>query len=189
MVELPENINYNKYFGKSGMNTKVFGPRLWDFLFISILGHYPVDIDPSNPEHLQIKRAYRQMIQNLRFVLPCIFCRESFKGFLKVLPLKDYLIGRIELFYWLYLAKDLVNKKLIAQEESCFVTGKKRLKKEYSKGELSKSEYNSKLKAFKKDTFKTVASPPFELVLEKYEPFRARCSKTTKTCSKPLRGK
>ena len=115
MVTLPKGIDYTQYQSTNGMSTKFFGPAAWDFLFVSIIGRYPVKINKKDPEHLLIRKSFKHLMQSLSIVLPCIFCRQSFAGFLKELPLKPFLSGRIELMYWLYLMKDRVNKKLLKQ--------------------------------------------------------------------------
>jgi len=159
MVEVPPSIDVSS---KKGMATKVWGPKLWDSLFIMILGAYPVVIDENSEKHLKIKNAFIKTLMGLRFTLPCSFCRESLKTFINELPLATYTDSRLKLTYWLYLIKDKVNKKLIKQEEKFF--------KESGKND--------------KDCFKTVPSPSFRSVLKKYEKYRAKCDKKTKRCVK-----
>ena len=45
--------NYNKYLSLSGMKTKYWGPNAWNFLFCSILGTYPEQIDIKNKDHIK----------------------------------------------------------------------------------------------------------------------------------------
>ena len=108
--------DYSMYTSNDGMNTKVWGPHLWNYLFISILGRYPVKIDINNKEHRKIKHYFKSLLISLQYIMPCIYCRESYKLFIKELPIKPYLIGRIQLMYYVYLLKDKVNKKLQKQE-------------------------------------------------------------------------
>lgn len=178
-----ENNNYTKYHSTSGMSTKHWGPSAWNFLFISILGRYPIKIDFNNKEDLKIKESFYSLFMSLPIILPCIFCRNSFDKFIKELPIDDYLVGRIELFYWLYLMKDKVNKKLLKQEQEAYEEQKYKLKQLYNKGIISSKKYKKKLKKCKKESFNTIPSPPFKDVLDYYESFRANCSTKAKTCS------
>ena len=182
-VKLPEGIDYSKYNGGSGMSTRFWGPRLWDGLFVSILGRYPIRINTS--DDLEIKQTFKTMLTNLSIIMPCIFCRNSFKGFLEELPIEPYLIGRIELMYWLYQMKDKVNKKLICQEGKCYNEEKGKLKAMVYTKEISEKEYYKKVKEFKNDNYVTIDTPSFQEVLDKYEAQRATCDKKAKKCSIP----
>ena len=181
-INLPEGIDYSKYYGKSGMSTKHWGSAAWDFLFISIIGRYPVKISNSQ-EDLEIRDNFKNLFFSLPIILPCIFCRNSFKIFLKELPLEPYLVGRIELMYWLYLMKDKVNKKLICQENICYNDEKKRLKELFYTNQIKENEYYNDIKKFKNENFNTISSPPFEDVLKHYEKYRATCNNKAKKCS------
>lgn len=182
-VKLPEGINYSKYNSGSGMSTKFFGPRFWDALFVSILGRYPVRINTS--DDLEIKQAFKCTLTSLSVMMPCIFCRNSFKGFLEELPIEPYLIGRIELMYWLYQMKDKVNKKLIKSEHVCYNEEKAKLKAMFYTKEITEQEYYKKVEVFKGENFMTIPTPSFQEVLDKYESQRARCDPRAKKCSIP----
>ena len=187
-VNLPKGINYEKYSNMTmGSASSIWGPALWISLFTCIMGRYPYKIDKNNIEHIKIRNAFKFTLLNLSNTMPCIFCRNSFKVFVKELPISNFLVGRIELMYWLYKIKDKVNKKLICQERICYNDEKKRLKKLYYKkdGTLNAEEYYKKVELFKKNVFLTVSSPPFEDVLDKYESYRAVCNKKAKICSLP----
>jgi hypothetical protein len=183
-IKLP-NIDYTPYMGTSGMATSVWGTHAWNFLFTCIMGRYPVAYNKNDKEHRQIKQEFESLLTSLDVIMPCIYCRNSFKGFLKELPIKPYLIGRMELMYWLYLMKDKVNKKLITQERKCYNEEKRKLKNLVRKGELSEIDYYTKVENVKKETFKTVMTPPFKEVLDRYEQIRAVCSPLAKTCALP----
>lgn len=182
-VKLPEGIDYSKYYGNSGANTKYWGPAAWNFLFTSILGRYPVRINTS--DDLEIKQAFKCTLTSLSIMMPCIFCRNSFKGFLEELPIEPYLIGRIELMYWLYQMKDKVNKKLIKSEYVCYNEEKGKLKAMVYTNEITKDEYYKRVKVFKEENFMTIPTPSFQEVLDKYESQRAVCDKKAKKCSIP----
>lgn len=180
-IKLPEGIDYSKYNSVSGMNTKYWGSRLWDSLFVSILGRYPIRI--NNIEDIEIKQAFKSMLTNLSVTIPCIFCRNSLREFFKELPIDPYLIGRIELMYWLYRIKDKVNLKLFCQENICYNEEKAKLKAMFYNKQITEEEYYKKVKKFKGENFITIPTPPFQEVLDKYESQRARCDKRAKRCS------
>jgi hypothetical protein len=184
-IKLPSNIDYSKYTSESGMATSQWGGKAWDFLFTSIIGRYPIIINETNPQHLLIKLKFKNMLTGLKDTLPCIYCRNSYKDFIKELPIEPHLIGRIELMYWLYLIKDKVNIKLINQEKICYLDEKKRLKELFYNKKISENDYYIKINNFKQFTFKTIPTPPFEQVLDKYEMFRAECSQKSLSCVLP----
>ncbi len=177
-----ENINLVKYSGSGGAKTRKWGPSLWNFLFTAIISRYPMKIDIKNEEHILIREEFKHLLTSLSIILPCIFCRESYKGFLEELPIKKYLNGRIELMYWLYKIKDKVNIKLIKQERECYIDEIKKFKDLYNNKKISKEEYYNKKNKAKNEIFLTVPSPPFREVLDKYEENRATCSKKAKKC-------
>ena len=45
-------------------------------------------------------------------VLPCKYCRESYKDFAKVLPIDKYLNTRKDLCFWPHKIHNMVNEKL-----------------------------------------------------------------------------
>lgn len=186
IVNLPNGIDYSKYTNMTmGSASSIWGPALWTSLFTCIMGRYPIKIDNKNEIHIKIKKSFKSILINLSTIMPCIFCRDSFKVFVKQLPIDSFLVGRIELMYWFYQIKDKVNKKLICQEKICYNDEKKRLKKLYYQNKLTSDEYYSKVKLFKKNVFLTISSPPFEEILDKYESYRAVCNKKAKVCSLP----
>jgi Erv1 / Alr family len=177
--------DFTKYHGASGLATKKWGPPLWVGLFSCIMGGYPVHLDPYNKEHKEIKKHFKNMFESFAYTMPCVFCRNSYKIFVKDIPMEPFMKGRIEMMYWLYLIRDKVNNKLIAQELKCFNDEKKRLKNLVYAGRLSEAEYYQRVEAFRQETLVTQLSPPFEEVLEKYEAMRAVCSAKAATCALP----
>ncbi len=153
---------------KNGMRTSFWGPHAWAFLFSSIAGSYPVKIDESNKEHIKIVKAYRDMLHSLQYTLPCVYCRESYRRFIKEIPLSKYNHSRNSMMKWLYLIHDKVNNKLITCEVDEFNTKKEII--------IKKKPHPDKLydllKKLKKNVMKTKPSPPFEQVLAKYERHR-----------------
>ena len=174
--------NYDKYLSLSGMKTRYWGPNAWNFLFCSILGTYPEKIDNKNKNHIKIKKEFKNLFSSLCFILPCIFCRESYINFIKEIPIDEYLHGRIELCNWLYKLKDKVNKKLIKQEKDCFDKEHEKILKKLKDKKITRVQYKCLHDKLKKDIMITCKSPPFIEVLNYYESFRAGCSNKSKTC-------
>jgi hypothetical protein len=185
-INLPLTKEESNHFqSTSGLATSKWGGAGWYFLFSCVMGGYPSQINANDKNHQQIKNHFKQMMRGLGYVMPCVFCRDSFKQFYNELPIEPYLTGRIELMYWLYLIRDKVNNKLINQEKQCYNTEKKRLKMLYNKRKISEAQYYQLLDKAKTDTLITQPSPPFIDVLHKYEKIRAVCSPKAKTCSLP----
>ncbi len=135
-----------------------FGPKYWYVLFTMILGSYPNKIESSNKQHKVIKKYFKYTFKGLMYTLPCSICRNSYKKFYKVNNINNYLDSKIKLAKWLYLLKDMVNKKLINQEKEL-------------------------LKQGKISNCKTSPSPPFNEVIKMYYLQRAGvCSKEYKKC-------
>jgi hypothetical protein len=166
----------------NGMKTSVWGPSAWNFLFCSIAGTYPVTFNRADKDQQRRVKAIISMLTSLKETLPCVYCRESYAGFLKELPIEDYTRSRLSMMKWLYLIHDKVNKKLIAQELECYQRELDALKEQHARRPLSKFAYDKKLAVIKKIKV-TKPSPPFQTIVEKFERVRAGCSATSKTCS------
>ena len=99
---------YTKKDFKSGdgMLTTVWGPSLWHTLHI-ISFNYPV-----NPTQ-QDKKNYKRFIKDLRYVLPCKYCRMNFKRNLKEVPLTDKALkNRNNFSRWMFKMHEHINKML-----------------------------------------------------------------------------
>ena len=158
-------ITNQKYLSLAGMRTTFWGPNAWNFLFSSVLGSYPENIDIKNKEHIKIKKEFKNLFNSLGYVMPCIFCRESYRKFIKESPLDNHLSGRIKLCFWLYKLKDKINKKLIKQETECFKSEHEKLIKKLKDKKINKSQYKCLYDKLKKDIFYTKVSPPFINIL------------------------
>ena len=89
-----------------GMLTSVWGPSLWHYLNTMSFNY------PNNPTNLQ-KKKYKQFIENLKFTLPCKYCRINLEKNLKALPLKDCnLVNRKMFSYYIYKLHEHINKML-----------------------------------------------------------------------------
>lgn len=171
-----------QYSSSTGLSTRHWGPKGWYFLFSCIMS-YPIKIDKGNPEHRIIRKHFKNMLLSLSYTMPCIFCRNSYRQFVKELPINPFLKGRIRLMAWLYLIRDKVNKKLIKQENECYDKEFALLTEKLQNGEISSREFNNIIELKKQEIFITKPSPSFKSVLDMYESIRADCLPSSKTCS------
>ena len=101
-----KTFNNNDYNSKDGMLTTVWGPSLWHSLH-TISFNYP-----TNPTPLQ-KKKYLEFFKNLRYVLPCKYCRDNYVNNLKRVPLNmNTMKNRTTLSKWLYLLHEEINTML-----------------------------------------------------------------------------
>jgi Erv1 / Alr family len=161
------------------MNTLAWGPSLWNYSFM-MCRNYPVELDESLLEHRKIKKSTIAFYSSFPDILPCKYCRASFKGFIKEMPIKNYLKGREDITYWLYLMKDKVNTKLINQEKKLFEEELAKLTKE--RQDKGKKVTKKEVYMLKNKIFITIPTPPFFDVVEHFEQFRAGCSPKSLSC-------
>ena len=94
------------YNANDGMISSVWGPPMWHYLH-TMSFNYPVEPTPEDKEH------YRDFILNLRYVLPCKYCRMNLKTNLKQLPLTMAVMKNRETFSrYVYDLHELINKML-----------------------------------------------------------------------------
>lgn len=125
----------------NGLITKIWGESGW------IFGHAITFGYPINPT-IEQKNNYKNYFISLGDVLPCKYCRESYKKFITLDETKltdEDLKNRETLTRWFYRIHNKVNEKL-------------------------EIEYGT----------------TYEDIVEKYESFRANCSKNEKGCIIPL---
>ena len=99
---------YTKKDFKSGdgMLTTVWGPSLWHTLH-TISFNYPVK--PTS----QDKKNYKRFIMDLRYVLPCKYCRMNFKRNIKEVPLNEKALkNRNNFSRWMFNLHEHINKML-----------------------------------------------------------------------------
>jgi hypothetical protein len=87
------------------MQTSKWGPSAWDYLH-TLTFNYPENPSDDN------KKYYYELFNNLKFTLPCKYCRESYSIFFKYININDYLDDRKGITYWLYTIHNIVNLKL-----------------------------------------------------------------------------
>ena len=90
------------------MDTKFWGPSGWKLL------HYMTESYPDKPSETQ-KANMITFFNVLGEVLPCKYCRISFKEYIKVKPVEKAVISREKLCRWMYDIHNMVNNKLRKQ--------------------------------------------------------------------------
>ena len=105
-------IKKNHYFSKNdfgsgdGMLTSVWGPSLWHTLH-TISFNYPVK--PTTKDKLN----YRNFVLQLKYTLPCKYCRMNLRKNFKELPLTMGKMKSREIFSkYIYDLHELINKML-----------------------------------------------------------------------------
>ena len=94
------------YSANDGMISSVWGPPMWHYLH-TMSFNYPVEPTADDKIH------YRNFILNLRYVLPCKYCRKNLKTNLKQLPLTMSEMKNRETFSkYVYELHELINKML-----------------------------------------------------------------------------
>ena len=89
-----------------GFLVTIWGPLQWTFLHIMSF-NYP--INPSKEDKIH----YRDFVLNLKYVLPCKYCRQNLKTNFKSLPLTIADMKSRETFSkYIYNLHELVNKML-----------------------------------------------------------------------------
>ena len=102
-----QNIFKNKDFTSGdGMLTSVWGPSFWLVLH-TISFNYP--IEPSKTD----KKNYRDFVLQLKYVLPCKYCRINLRKNFKQLPLyMKHMKNRDTFSRYIYDLHELINKML-----------------------------------------------------------------------------
>lgn len=90
------------------MQTSKWGNSFWESLH-TITFNYPEVI---NNENYEKKNIYYNYFKSLQDILPCKYCRDSYKIFFKYIELNSFLDDRMGVVYWLYMLHNLVNIKL-----------------------------------------------------------------------------
>jgi len=96
----------NDYNSGDGMLTTVWGPAMWHYLH-TMSFNYPVNPTPQDKKH------YKEFVYNLRYVLPCKYCRINLTNNLKKKPLSNcHMASRATFSRYIYELHELVNKML-----------------------------------------------------------------------------
>jgi len=87
------------------MQVNHWGPGGWTFLH-SMTFNYP--LEPVDYD----KKRYTDYFKLTGEMLPCKYCRESYKIYIKYVPIEPFLDSREGICYWLYVIHNLVNDKI-----------------------------------------------------------------------------
>jgi len=99
-------FNKSDYNSGDGMLTSVWGAPMWHYLH-TMSFNYPVNPTAEDKKH------YRDFIYNLRYVLPCKYCRINLKNNLKKKPIKMCDMANRESFSkYVYELHEVINKML-----------------------------------------------------------------------------
>ena len=87
------------------MNTNKWGPSAWIFTHTIVA---------NAPEYLTEKQQeyYKNFFMDLKNILPCSYCRDSYTQILEVYPIDNYLHKGYLLRWWWYNVHNYVNQKL-----------------------------------------------------------------------------
>lgn len=105
------NLSQSVFKGKDfssndGMLTSIWGPGLWHFLH-TMSFNYPVKPRPID------KKKYKSFIINLKYTLPCKYCRINLVKNLKHLPLLDkHMKNRYTFSKYVYELHEHINTML-----------------------------------------------------------------------------
>lgn len=87
------------------MQSNKWGNHAWEF-FHTLSFNYP--LEPTQND----KEKYRIFFENIKEILPCSACKNSFTFFYDNLPIDLYLDDRNGVIYWLFIMHNVVNLKL-----------------------------------------------------------------------------
>lgn len=87
------------------MQANEWGPSAWKFLHTITFAY------PQNPDD-ETKTHHKDLFSNLRYILPCSFCRSYYSHLFKYIQIDPYLESRDGLTWWLFIIHNLVNRKL-----------------------------------------------------------------------------
>jgi hypothetical protein len=95
-----------EYMSGDGMMTSIWGPAMWHALH-TISFDYPVH--PTSED----KKHYKEFIENLKYVLPCKYCRINLTNNLKMNPIREcHMKNRDTFSRYVYNLHEFINKML-----------------------------------------------------------------------------
>jgi hypothetical protein len=138
-----KNVFSKKDFSSGdGMMTKIWGPLQWTFLHIMSF-NYPV-----NPT-IEDKKHYRDYVLNLRYILPCKYCRINLANNFKKKPLQMcHMASRDTFSRYIYELHEVVNKMLNKKSNLTYCDVRER----YEHFRSRCTEEKQKIFTFKKTT-------------------------------------
>ncbi len=162
-----------------GMRSDKWGKPLWFACFMMAFNYKDHPADNK-------RQIYINYFNNLGDILPCVYCRDYYSDCMVKLPLGDFLDDHsVEhpVMLWLYLIKDLVNKKLIKQETECYEKEALVIDKDVSLTPRAKTIRKNKLK---KQLFYTQESPEYDDVVAYYATFKSSCDSDVNNMNRRL---
>lgn len=177
-LKKPHVYSHEELKSGDGMLTSVWGPSLWHYLHI-ISFNYPV-----NPTKQQ-KEKYKEFVMNLRYTLPCKYCRDNLKNNLKHHPLNAKALKNRENFSrWMFDLHELINKMLKKRSGLTYESVRQRyehfrsrctLDKKDKKKTMKKGKHTKNIKYIKLSNLKNTKN--------------TKKTKKEKGCTRPLYGK
>lgn len=148
-------------------NPKIWGPVLWRKLH-TLSFQYPMKIDENDPTDAKIQDTVRKLFMELRNSIPCKTCRDSYRMFLKQMPIEPHLGGREALSKWLYRLHNKVNAKLRNLERAKYTQSIMQLEEEARLRRMSSDQFNKMKQLLKQSILITGPDPTFEYVKNQY---------------------
>lgn len=92
------------------MDTCIWGPHLWSLLdsLVRVLNPRYLLRDLTDDDRREYRRDLILLLYSLRYMLPCMHCRDSYRVYVKTLPPE----AEADLTIWLWKVHEEVNKKL-----------------------------------------------------------------------------
>lgn len=129
------------YNSGDGMLTTIWGPSLWHVLHTMSFNY------PNNPTKIQ-KEKYRDFVLNLKYTLPCKYCRINLVKNFKCLPLKmKHMKNRYTFSKYVYHLHEHVNRML--HKESGLTYSDVRERYEHFRARCTKKELKEKIFSMK----------------------------------------
>lgn len=139
-TKTPRVFKKSDYSAGDGFLTSTWGPPFWHYLH-TMSFNYPI-----NPT-LDDKRHYMDFILNLKYVLPCKYCRINLRTNLKQLPLRMSDMKNRESFSrYIYNLHELINKMLNKTSNLSYCD----IRERYEHFRARCTEENPKIFSFKK---------------------------------------
>jgi len=93
------------------MQVNKWGPSAWEFLH-TVTFNYSLNPDKEEKNNNII------FFKSLENILPCIYCKNSYSMYIKIIPIEEYMNDRMGLTFWLFIIHNLINNKLGKNIES-----------------------------------------------------------------------
>lgn len=164
------------------MQSSKWGNCTWDAMFYIAAGY-----DLNTTTQPEKDKQYKAFFKSLGNVLPCRFCRDSYRNFYAALDIDKYMsMPSCGLIKYVYDLKNLVNEKLISQEKKALKQIFHELAQKH--GGIDSDDFWEDYREKAHKVCYTKSAPPFMDVVTNLLQHRAECSKQMKTCRNPATG-